>query len=81
MLNSLAESSCVTVRGTEIDLLLGVIYRPPSYTEHFNSTLIGVVEHLDRYQHMQMVLMGDPNVPSSLLNPSAPGGNTFVENF
>ena len=81
VLNSLAESSWVTVRGTERDLLLGVIYRPPSSTEHFNSTLIGVVEHLDRYQHMQIVLMGDFNVPGSHLNLSAPGGNTFAENF
>ena len=65
VLNSLAESSWVTVRGTERDLLLEVTYRPPSSKEHFNSTLIGVVEHLDRYRHMQIVLLGDFNVPGS----------------
>ena len=69
VLNSLAESSWVTVRGTERNLLVGVIYRPPSSTEHLNSTLIGVVEYLDRYQYMQIVLMGDFNVP---------GGNTMA---
>ena len=81
MLNSLAESSWVIVRGAERDLLLGVIHRPPSSTEHFNSTLIGVVEHLDRYQRMQIILMGDFNVLCSYLDLSVPGDNTFAEKF
>ena len=78
VLNSLPESSWVTVRVTERDLLLGVIYRPTSSTEHFKSTLIGVIEHLDRYQHMQIVIMDDFNVSGSNLNLSAPGVNTFA---
>ena len=81
VLNSLAESSWVTVLGTERDFLVGVIYGPPNSTEHFNSTLIGVVELFDRYEHMQIILMGDFNVPGSHLNLSAPGGNTFVRKF
>ena len=40
-----------------------------------------MVEHLDRYQHMQLVLMGDFNVLGSHLNLFVPGGNTFAENF
>ena len=40
-----------------------------------------MVEHLDRYHHMQIVVVGDFNVPGSNLNYSAPGGKTFAENF
>ena len=71
-LTSYPESTWVKVKGPKRDLLIGVIYRPPNTPVTTDSIMVEVIEQLDRYQHMQILIMGDFNLPKNQEEHLAP---------
>ena len=65
VLISVPESTWLRIHCPIRDTLVGVVYRPPAPPNLYDSALVEAIRKLDHYQHMQIVLMGDFNIPGT----------------
>lgn len=70
-LNAHPESLWVRIKGVNRDLLIGVIYRPPNSSQDSDEVLMNSLSRVNSLHHMQVVIMGDFNLPTLTVTPVA----------